>query len=771
VVALPHELDGAGRRQLAEDFARPIAERHGIAAQVSIHAPDKEGDQRNHHAHILFTHREYSPDGFGDVSNARAVMKKNKKGVFKETMIYGIAANPADIIALRKEWEQTVNRAYERAGLDIRVDHRSHEDRGIGQEPTKHLGPTANEMEKRGEPSDRGNVNREITQRNAEARALAALEAEARNVSGQIIDLKAELAMQEARAAAVGRYDRLDETHQQVARDQFSARYDDLRAAEPPPEVVRVFDASANRTAEPAAPVYDRDSDNALWEKNLAEAAIAAQEARQQPGASAGRETRGGGPEPSGGPAARPEPEDMRPLGKVAGEIRIAWTLSRTAEELEEALAAKGISLAEVSPEEAQQSQRTAAFAKEVGNYARVLREKEIVAVDQFGGVHRFDQRTTGDLRPEIEARFDGFAGIDRAGLLNVTDAKEAMQEASREIWRAERQAEREQARPASWMEQRIAECAEAARTEGATIQQDRDGKRVGGTEALADSLRPEGQRETKEVKVYGTEAFAALLEDAGIAIARVTEPDTRVLDSWREELAKDRMLSAATDEIYQGNRLDEVLIGDLAAVARNGDVHRINPEKLGDAPRHIGDDLPGVIETQAKFKVERAATADIWTELKTANAEDRSASTAAFEGDRALHRHAAAAEHGVEKTFEAAADAIEATTGFGKRTLAILESALSGFFSFFGGGGPKLTQQQQHDRAQAQDGNLEADHARGYAASEQQNEAERDGRIFELVRQQQQKQQREEMGIADEHGTPPPSRAKEREDNERDRG
>jgi hypothetical protein len=299
VVALPHELDAAGRRQLAEDFARPIAERHGIAAQVSIHAPDKEGDQRNHHAHILFTHREYGPDGFGEVSNARAVMKKNKKGVFKETMIYGIAANPADIIALRKEWEQTVNRAYERAGLDIRVDHRSHEDRGIGQEPTKHLGPTANEMEKRGELSDRGNVNREITQRNAEARALAALEAEARNVSGQIIDLKAELAMQEARAAAVGRYDRLDETHQQVARDQFSARYDDLRAAEPPPEVVRVFDASANRTAEPAAPVYDRDSDNALWEKKLAEAAIAAQEARQHPGASAGMETRGGDPEPS----------------------------------------------------------------------------------------------------------------------------------------------------------------------------------------------------------------------------------------------------------------------------------------------------------------------------------------------------------------------------------------------------------------------------------------------------------------------------------------
>ena len=84
--------------------------------------------------------------------------------------------------------------------------------------------------------------------------------------------------------------------------------------------------------------------------------------------------------------------------------------------------------LAEVSAEEAQQSERTAAFAKEAGRFARVWREGEIVAVNAHGDVHRLDQRTTGDLRPEIEARLDGFAGIDRAGLLNVTDAKEAMQ-------------------------------------------------------------------------------------------------------------------------------------------------------------------------------------------------------------------------------------------------------------------------------------------------------------------------------------------------------
>jgi hypothetical protein len=118
------------------------------------------------------------------------------------------------------------------------------------------------------------------------------------------IDHAAQAAMQAAHADARGKYDSLRETGHKVSRDQFPGRYDDLRAAEPPPEIVREFDSSANRTAEPAAPIYDRDQDNAAWEAKLAEAAInaEAQKVRQQPGDDAGRETRGGGPEPSHSP-------------------------------------------------------------------------------------------------------------------------------------------------------------------------------------------------------------------------------------------------------------------------------------------------------------------------------------------------------------------------------------------------------------------------------------------------------------------------------------
>src|SRR3954451_23409405 len=71
-------------------------------------------------------------------------------------------------------------------------------------------------------------------------------------------------------------------------------------------ETAREFKAAANRTTEPAAPIYDRDADNAEWEAKLTDAAInadaerSALDARQEPGAEDGHETRAGGAELSG---------------------------------------------------------------------------------------------------------------------------------------------------------------------------------------------------------------------------------------------------------------------------------------------------------------------------------------------------------------------------------------------------------------------------------------------------------------------------------------
>src|SRR3546814_247306 len=64
-IALPVELSADERRELALGLAREISERHGVAVDVSIHAPGREGAQRNHHAHLLTTTRRLGPGGRG----------------------------------------------------------------------------------------------------------------------------------------------------------------------------------------------------------------------------------------------------------------------------------------------------------------------------------------------------------------------------------------------------------------------------------------------------------------------------------------------------------------------------------------------------------------------------------------------------------------------------------------------------------------------------------------------------------------------------------
>ncbi len=62
-VALPDELSEGERRMLAIGFARELVERYKVAADVAIHAPSREGDERNHHAHIMLSACVVAQDG------------------------------------------------------------------------------------------------------------------------------------------------------------------------------------------------------------------------------------------------------------------------------------------------------------------------------------------------------------------------------------------------------------------------------------------------------------------------------------------------------------------------------------------------------------------------------------------------------------------------------------------------------------------------------------------------------------------------------------
>lgn len=419
-IALPHELTLEQNRRLLQDWVRENFTRKGLIADVAIHGPHRQrnggqehgssADPRNIHAHVAVVLRK--------LDGAEFAAKKERTASNDE--------RKAELEAQRANWEKLANRHLERAGLDVRIDRRTLKEQGIAQEPTQHLGPAATAMERRGEGSDRGDINRDVEERNAALRERAALE---------------------------------------IAATRAQA---ELAAARQLEEMERRFAAASSRVDEPAAPIHDREAAEAAWQRDLIDAA--ARQAEQQAGS-----------------AAQGRTDYIRPPNRI---------------------------------------------------------------------------------------------------------------------------------------ESRIAESTEQATRLGATILEDANGRRVDRLEALADQFRGEGERQTHTVTVQGPEAFAARLEEAGIAIVRVTEADASVLAALREQEEFDRASGLA----HKPHHFAKLQPGEHAAVTRDGEVYRIEPDNLGDAKRYLdlATTLPGVIETRARFASEGEKITALWDQQRAAGAEAR---------------------------------------------------------------------------------------------------------------------------------------------------
>jgi Ti-type conjugative transfer relaxase TraA len=158
-VSLPHELSGEQRLVLMREFAQGLADRYGVAVDFAIHSPHGKTDIRNHHAHIMMTTRKVGPDGLGEKSDLEL---ENKK-----LQALGLPTSHEQLRDIRIGWEQRTNEHLARAGLDIRVDHRSHQERGLEIEPTQHMGVHATQMERRGKDVSRVRLDEEAAKRNA----------------------------------------------------------------------------------------------------------------------------------------------------------------------------------------------------------------------------------------------------------------------------------------------------------------------------------------------------------------------------------------------------------------------------------------------------------------------------------------------------------------------------------------------------------------------------------------------------------------------------
>ncbi|KAA0909471.1 MobA/MobL family protein [Aquicoccus porphyridii] len=189
-VALPAELTHAQRVELVRGFAQEQFVDRGMIADIALHAPGRDGDDRNHHAHILLTTREIGPEGF---------TTKNRDW------------NKVEVLeGWREAWARDSNAALERAGIEDRVDHRTLEaqrdealelataarERGdegaelvqtvraieLDRPPLPQLSPGAWQMKERGIEVGRVGAWHEAKARAAEVMELA------RDLAGQVRD-------------------------------------------------------------------------------------------------------------------------------------------------------------------------------------------------------------------------------------------------------------------------------------------------------------------------------------------------------------------------------------------------------------------------------------------------------------------------------------------------------------------------------------------------------------------------------------------------------
>lgn len=223
VVALPRELNADQQIALLTEYIQQQFVADGMCADVGIHDPDPPG--HNPHAHILLTIRPLDEHGKwqyktekeylcirGDEERGFTASEflqaqdegwekqypylVGKKKVYMTTAdgeaqglkraskhpkstTYG-RQNPiterwnseSQLILWRSAWADIVNLHLERVGSTERVDHRSHAERGLDEQPTIHEGVAARAMEKKGIISDRCELNRQIKADNALLREL-----------------------------------------------------------------------------------------------------------------------------------------------------------------------------------------------------------------------------------------------------------------------------------------------------------------------------------------------------------------------------------------------------------------------------------------------------------------------------------------------------------------------------------------------------------------------------------------------------------------------
>ena len=177
-IAFPHELNAEQRQEMLDELCQKIVDRHNVVVDAVIHAPHTKGgtDERNYHAHIMFTGRQLDRKTGDFAKNRNRDFNKEKSS---ET-----------VTQWRKEFADIVNRQLERIGCDERVSHLSYKDLKYDLEPTIHEGAKVTELRRQGIDTEISLANDAIRERNAERQLIKGLEQEIIATERLVQDLK-----------------------------------------------------------------------------------------------------------------------------------------------------------------------------------------------------------------------------------------------------------------------------------------------------------------------------------------------------------------------------------------------------------------------------------------------------------------------------------------------------------------------------------------------------------------------------------------------------
>ena len=123
-IAFPKELSQEQRQALLDELCQGIVKKHGVVVDAAIHAPHVEGgsDDRNYHAHIMFTTRAINKNGTFEAKKYRDFSRDDGTKTVSDW---------------REHFADLVNTQLEQIGSTERVSHLSYADLGNGLEATK----------------------------------------------------------------------------------------------------------------------------------------------------------------------------------------------------------------------------------------------------------------------------------------------------------------------------------------------------------------------------------------------------------------------------------------------------------------------------------------------------------------------------------------------------------------------------------------------------------------------------------------------------------